>query len=64
MKQTQQIRKEMKYFSATVKLQKENAGTEKVARELIETIAEKPMWYHADGRPMPKSERKISPVES
>jgi len=60
MKQTQQIKKEMKYFSATVKLQKENAGTEKVARKLIETIIEKPQWFHADGRPMPKSERTMS----
>ncbi len=60
MKQTQQIKKEMKYFSATVKLQKENAGTEKVARELIETIAEKPQWFNADGTPMPKSERTMS----
>ncbi len=51
MKQTQQ---QMKYFSADVKLQKENAGTEKVARELIETITEKPQWFNADGTPMKK----------
>ena len=57
MKQTQQ---QMKYFSADVKLQKENAGTDKVARKLIETITEKPQWFNADGTPLKKSDRTLS----
>jgi hypothetical protein len=51
MKQTTQM---VDHYTATVFLQKENAGSDKVATKLIENITEMPKWFNADGSPMKK----------
>ena len=51
MKQVTQM---VDHYTATVFLQKENAGSDKVATKLIEGISEKPKWFNADGSPMKK----------
>ena len=49
-----QITQTVDHYTATVFLQKENVGSDKVATKLIEGISEKPKWFNADGSPMKK----------
>tara|TARA_R110000772_G_scaffold205990_2_gene316644 strand:- start:127 stop:627 length:501 start_codon:yes stop_codon:yes gene_type:complete len=51
MKQTTQM---VDHYTATVFLQKENAGDVESATKLIDNISEMPKWFNADGTPMKK----------
>ena len=49
-----QIVQTIDHYTATVFLQKENAGDVESATKLIDNISEMPKWFNADGTPMKK----------